>query len=165
MALVPETLPSISSFCVSATVQSSRKKTTLHNPFWSLFRPTTPISLGHRMYLIKAVFWFEENLVKQLNMYAEYTVWTCLTLGATMVITDDVLRGERERLNLAKYKIKIIIHVIKVYLNTKYSVYKIAVSSSSVSWLRWTDLRRLLKPRGLALTHFSYSAADTYACS
>ena len=106
MALVPETLPSISSFCVSATVQSSRKKTTLHNPFWSLFRPTTPISLGHRMYLIKAVFWFEENLVKQLNMYAEYSVWTCLTLGATMVITDDVLRGERERLNLAKYKIK-----------------------------------------------------------
>lgn len=71
MALVPETLPSISSFCVSATVQSSRKKTTLHNPFWSLFRPTTPISLGHRMYLIKAVFWFEENLVKQLNMYAQ----------------------------------------------------------------------------------------------
>ena len=103
--------------------------------------------------------------MKQLNMYAEYSVWTCLTLGATMVITDDVLRGERERLNLAKYKIKIIIHVIKVYFNTKYSVYKIAVSSSSVSWLRWTDLRRLLKPRGLALTHFSYSAADTYACS
>lgn len=56
------------------------------------------------MYLIKAVFWFEENLVKQLNMYAEYTVWTCLTLGATMVITDDVLRGERERLNLANIK-------------------------------------------------------------
>lgn len=51
------------------------------------------------MYLIKAVFWFEENLVKQLNMYAEYSVWTCLTLGATMVITDDVLRGERERLD------------------------------------------------------------------
>lgn len=56
-------------------------------------------------------------------------------------------------------------HVIKVYLNTKYFVYKTPVSSSSMSWLRWTDLCRFLKPGDWALTHLSCSVTDTYACS
>lgn len=67
-------------------LEAPERRASLHNPFWSPFRPKTPISLGHRIYLIKAVFGVEGNLV---DMRVEYILFV-YTLSDPMVLSYSI---------------------------------------------------------------------------